>query len=210
MSILSGFFKTIKYRLTDSGYKWQSEKTSSQTVVMGDGTNDEDTLEKRLGGVKGLTTSTSVTSTGYAWDATCGKKVTEDIATLNESLRTEKSKTAVIGTHSPMTVSECSVPTHTDTVIKEFKLKAGTWIVTYNLQFPSNNIGYRQAYIDTANVCADVRDANDSANTGTGMDTLSGTTVFTSTTDISHKIHVIQNSGVTLKVNGYINAVRIK
>ena len=89
MSILSGFFKTIKYRLTDTGYKWQSEKTSSQTVVMGDGTDNTDTAEKRFGAIKGLTSSTSVTETGYALDATIGKKHEDSIAALNESLVTE-------------------------------------------------------------------------------------------------------------------------
>ena len=86
MSILSGFFKTIKYRMTDQGYKWQSEKTSSQTVVMGDGTDNTDTAEKRFGAIKGLTSSTSVTDTGYALDATIGKKHEDSIAALNQSL----------------------------------------------------------------------------------------------------------------------------
>ncbi len=44
MSILSGFFKTKKYRKTDGGYKLQSEWTSSETVEMNDGT----TLENKL------------------------------------------------------------------------------------------------------------------------------------------------------------------
>lgn len=32
MSILSGFFKTKRYRMTENGYKLQSEWTSSDTV----------------------------------------------------------------------------------------------------------------------------------------------------------------------------------
>ena len=101
MSILSGFFKTIKYRMTDQGYKWQSEKTSSQTVVMGDGTDNTDTAEKRFGAIKGLTSSTSVTDTGYALDATIGKKHEDSIAALNQSLGEYKflpRYDAVIGT----------------------------------------------------------------------------------------------------------------
>lgn len=86
MAILQGFIKTIKRRLTNEGYKWQSEKTSSQTVVMGDGTDNTDTAEKRFGAIKGLTSSTSVTDTGYALDATIGKKHEDSIATLNQSL----------------------------------------------------------------------------------------------------------------------------
>lgn len=96
MSILSGFFKTIKYRLTDTGYKWQSEKTSSQTVVMGDGTDNTDTAEKRFGAIKGLTSSTSVTDTGYALDATIGKKHEDSIAALNQSLNSTSMLTLTI------------------------------------------------------------------------------------------------------------------
>lgn len=44
MSILSGFFKTKKYRKTDDGYRLQSEWTSSETVVM----NNEQTLEDKF------------------------------------------------------------------------------------------------------------------------------------------------------------------
>lgn len=82
MSILSGFIKTIKYRLTDDGYKWQSEKTSSHTVVMGDGTDDTDTLESRLGSVKGITSSLSSTDSSYALSASAGKSL-QDQATTN-------------------------------------------------------------------------------------------------------------------------------
>ncbi len=45
MSILSGFFKTKKYRKTEDGYKLQSEWTSASTVELADGT----TLETALG-----------------------------------------------------------------------------------------------------------------------------------------------------------------
>ena len=44
MSILSGFFKTKKYRKTDNGYKLQSEWTSSNTVEMDDGQVLQDKL----------------------------------------------------------------------------------------------------------------------------------------------------------------------
>lgn len=37
MAILSGFFKTKKYRKTPSGYKLQSEWTNAETVEMPDG-----------------------------------------------------------------------------------------------------------------------------------------------------------------------------
>lgn len=48
MSILSGFFKTKKYRLTDSGYKLQSEWTSSETVEMNDGSTVEEKMVEKI------------------------------------------------------------------------------------------------------------------------------------------------------------------
>lgn len=74
MSILSGFFKTKKYRKTTDGYKLESNWTSGNTVELDDG----NTVQNNLGAIKGITTSTSVTETGYAADATT-------VAALNES-----------------------------------------------------------------------------------------------------------------------------
>ena len=54
MSILSGFLKTKRYRLTDDGYKLQSEWTSSDTVEMGDGK----TLSNFYSGVTNLQVQT--------------------------------------------------------------------------------------------------------------------------------------------------------
>ena len=117
MAILQGFIKTIKRRLTVEGYKWQSEKTSSQTVVMGDGTDNTDTAEKRFGAIKGLTSSTSVTDTGYALDATIGKKHEDSIATLNQSL-SACTKTKSDGTRFLMTDNQVYV---TDPTNKAWK-----------------------------------------------------------------------------------------
>lgn len=75
MSILSGFFKTKKYRKTDSGYKLQSEWTSSQTVEC----DDNKTIENKVGAIKGITTSLVATEEGYAADATT-------VASLNSNL----------------------------------------------------------------------------------------------------------------------------
>lgn len=51
MSILSGFFKTKKYRKTDDGYRLQSEWTSADTVEMNDGVILTDRLTwKEIGG----------------------------------------------------------------------------------------------------------------------------------------------------------------
>lgn len=75
MSILSGFFKTKRYRKTTDGYKLESNWTSGNTVELDDG----NTVQNNLGAIKGITTSTSVKEEGYAADATT-------VAALNNSL----------------------------------------------------------------------------------------------------------------------------
>ena len=82
MSILSGFFKTKRYRKTADGYKLESNWTSGNTVELDDG----NTVQNNVGAIKGITTSTSVTEEGYAADATT-------VAALNNSLDTIKIKT---------------------------------------------------------------------------------------------------------------------
>ena len=80
MSIASGFTKMKNYILTSSGYKLLSRWTSSQTVHMGDGTDDTDTVEYRFGAIKGITTSTNVSETGYAADAKTVSKINQSLA----------------------------------------------------------------------------------------------------------------------------------
>ena len=82
MSILSGFFKTKKYRKTDDGYKLQSEWTSSETVEMGDG----NTAEENLGAIQGITSSLASTSDNYALSASAGKDLQDQITYVNDSL----------------------------------------------------------------------------------------------------------------------------
>lgn len=83
MSILSGFFKTIKYRMTNEGYKWQSEKTSSQTVVMGNGTDNTDTAEKRFGAINGITSSLNTNNDNYALSAAGGYNLQSQVTKLD-------------------------------------------------------------------------------------------------------------------------------
>lgn len=75
MSILSGFLKTKKYRKTASGYKLQSEWTSSQTVQMDDG----NTLQTNLGAIKGITSSLTSTNSSYALSAAAGKNLQDQL-----------------------------------------------------------------------------------------------------------------------------------
>ena len=66
MSILSGFKKYKDYILTSSGYQLSSRWTKSDAVVMGDGTDDTNTLEKNLGSIQGITDSLTATSSNIA------------------------------------------------------------------------------------------------------------------------------------------------
>lgn len=92
MAILSGFFRSKKRRKTNDGYKLESQWTSSQTVVMGDGTDDTDTVESRFGDIKGITTSTTESETGkvldastYATNVGAIQGITSSLATDNEN-----------------------------------------------------------------------------------------------------------------------------
>lgn len=79
MSILSGYKKVKNYIETGSGKKLLSRWTSSNTVEF----NDGKTAQTKVGAIKGITTSTSATETGYAADATT-------VAALNQSLGNDK------------------------------------------------------------------------------------------------------------------------
>ena len=80
MGIISGFAKMKNYILTSEGYKLLSRWTSSQTVHMGDGSDDTDTVEYRFGAMKGITTSTNVSETGYAADAKTVSEINQSLA----------------------------------------------------------------------------------------------------------------------------------
>lgn len=86
MSIASGFTKVKNYILTSSGYKLLSRWTSSQTVHMGDGTDDTDTVEHRFGAMKGVTSSLATDNDEYALSASAGKKLQDQCTQLNQSL----------------------------------------------------------------------------------------------------------------------------
>lgn len=79
MSILSGIKKVIPYfKNADGNYEQLSYKTSSQTVDFDDGK----TAETKLGAIKGITTSTSVTETGYAADAKTVSEINQSLESL--------------------------------------------------------------------------------------------------------------------------------
>lgn len=90
MSIASGFTKMKNYILTSSGYKLLSRWTSSQTVHMGDGTDDTDTVEYRFGAMKGITSSLATDNDEFALSASAGKNLQDQCTQLNQSLTTYK------------------------------------------------------------------------------------------------------------------------
>lgn len=89
MSIASGFTKMKNYILTSSGYKLLSRWTSSQTVHMGDGTDDTDTVEYRFGAMKGVTSSLATDNDEFALSASAGKNLQDQCTQLNQSLTYE-------------------------------------------------------------------------------------------------------------------------
>ena len=87
MSILSGIKKVIPYfKNADGNYEQLSYKTSSQTVDFDDGK----TAETKLGAIKGITTSTSVTETGYAADAKTVSEINQSLENKVELIWTSK------------------------------------------------------------------------------------------------------------------------
>ena len=79
MSILSGFKRFKDYIKTDSGYVLSSRWTKSDAVVMGDGSDDTNTLESNLGAIKGITDSLTADSSNIAASS-------KAVALLNASL----------------------------------------------------------------------------------------------------------------------------
>lgn len=88
MSILSGWIKTAKYKLTADGYKKQSLDTSSETVYM----NDGNTAETNLGAIQGITDSLTATNSNVALSANAGKNLQDQITTVNSNLTNLDSK----------------------------------------------------------------------------------------------------------------------
>lgn len=87
MSILSGVFKKFKdYILIDGKYVLSSRWTKSDAVIMGDGTDDSNTLEKNLGSVKGITDSLTATSSNVALSAAAGKNLQDQLTSVNSNL----------------------------------------------------------------------------------------------------------------------------
>lgn len=94
MSILSEFKRFKKYTKTNEGYIPSYEKTIASAVCFGDGTDDTNTVEAKLGAIKGITASTSVTETGYAADATVINQLNSNLQDCFQSVSNGKALVA--------------------------------------------------------------------------------------------------------------------
>lgn len=142
MSILSGFFKTKKFRKTSDGYKLESLWTSSQTVEM----NDGNTAETNLGAIKGITSSLASTSSNYALSASAGKSLQDQVSTLNTNLNAMHAlsfggTSAVVRSTKNTTSGECTYMQYGKVIVirGSFKL-ASTCTGTYTNYGVFNNI----------------------------------------------------------------------
>lgn len=135
MSIASGFTKMKNYILTSSGYKLLSRWTSSQTVHMGDGTDDTDTVEYRFGAMKGVTSSLATDNDEFALSASAGKNLQDQCTQLNQSLR-ELNEGMIYndvrtGVVTVLPNSDISISDNTPINFKDYVPLATTIIATY-------------------------------------------------------------------------------
>lgn len=128
MSILSGYKKVKNYIETGSGKKLLSRWTSSNTVEF----NDGKTAQTKVGAIKGITTSTSATETGYAADATT-------VAALNQSL----GNIIYITTHKRAIIQSGG---DNYWVFTQFPVKLGYARYTIEVRFTGTGSSYMTAY----------------------------------------------------------------
>ena len=114
-------FLIYNLKETGSGKKLLSRWTSSNTVKFEDGK----TAQTKVGAIKGITTSTSATETGYAADATT-------VAALNQSLSNINNiKTSNVDGHSNLRI------------IKSGKLVIITGLILLNGKEKTLNLPYK-------------------------------------------------------------------
>lgn len=137
MSILSGYKKVKNYIETGSGKKLLSRWTSSNTVEF----NDGKTAQTKVGAIKGITTSTSATETGYAADATT-------VAALNQSLGnlSNKQDWKAIGTFEDVNEHVISnIKSYRELRVNFMLYYSGSSYITRDYVFPvseSNNLEF--------------------------------------------------------------------
>lgn len=136
MSILSGYKKVKNYIETGSGKKLLSRWTSSNTVEF----NDGKTAQTKVGAIKGITTSTSATETGYAADATT-------VAALNQSLDKKYTIVAVNDTVDNISIGANGT---VQVDFTKFKSVKGYTRIIVNTSFwnaTTNGGGYSNAFV---------------------------------------------------------------
>ena len=131
-----------KYRQkTADGWKWYSFITKAKDILFGNGDNPDNNLETNLGSFKGITTSTSVTETGYAADATVVSSLNESLTTLTFNNQTLIGFTpygsTVIAVQFPFFKDEANVKT---SVATYFNTSSGWKNITYHSHYVEGNM----------------------------------------------------------------------
>lgn len=152
MSILSGFKRYKDYLKTDNGYQLMSRWTKSDAVVMGDGTDDTNTLEKNLGAIQGISSSLTSDSENIALSCAGAKRLSQSIGSyLGEHIITSGSTSYIISDASITTSSLIDIyyaeyskesassasPSYTQSdgsIIIEFNSALGTDVIIQNVK----------------------------------------------------------------------------
>lgn len=98
--------------------------------------------------------------------------------------------------------------------LASIELTAGTWIVHYNAMFASNATGRRNMVLHTASAASStgtLRTGGVTANATSGAQTiLSATRIVQPTSTTTYYVNVLQASGNSLNVTGFVQAFRLK
>lgn len=108
MSILSGFLKTKRRRLTDEGYILQSEWTSASSVEFDDGMNVEEKIqdiEDKKINITDIVDNTESTATDLPLSANMGMVLKEELANCAKKSDLSNCKIRVISEVIPTTTS---------------------------------------------------------------------------------------------------------
>lgn len=105
MSILSGFKKFKDYIKTNNGYQLMSRWTKSDAVIMGDGTDDTNTLEKNLGAINGISSSLTSNSNNIAFSCAGAKNLAKSVGTYLGTMTISSGSTNYVISNASITTS---------------------------------------------------------------------------------------------------------
>ena len=105
MSILSTFKKYKDYILTENGYQLSSRWTKSDAVIMGDGTDDSNTLEKNLGAIHGISNSLISDSNNIAFSCAGAKKLAQSVGVYLGEITIPSGSTSYVISNASITAT---------------------------------------------------------------------------------------------------------